>query len=172
MRQPANQVAKIFDTGGVKPVGGFVQNHQLGIVQQRLRHAQPLFHTQRIGLELIADARLHPHHFHHAVDLGAIGAARVGLQQQIVVAGQIFVHIRMLNDAADMCHGGGEIVLHRMTVNEDAAAVHMQQPEDDFDGGGFTGAVGAQKAEYFARFHRKAEILHYRVRPEGFADML
>jgi ATPase subunit of ABC transporter with duplicated ATPase domains len=40
------------------------------------------------------------------------------------------------------------------------AFVGTQQAGEHGDGGGLTGAIGAEKAEYLARFHGKADSLY------------
>lgn len=93
MRQMAQQIAHLLDTGGIQAVGGFVQDHDLRLVEQRLRDPQTLLHPQGIGFELFPDTHLHTHHLHRLVHLLRSHAAGTGLDHQIVISRQIRIHI-------------------------------------------------------------------------------
>lgn len=157
---------------GIQAVGGFVQNHDLGIMEQGLGHAEALFHAQRIGFEFVLYAGLHPHRLHHLVDAGRIHAAGPGLDHQIVIARQVAVHIRVFHNAADAFHRFLEIGGNVVAVDQDAAAVDGEQPQNHLDGGGFTGAVGTEKAEDFPFLYRKGDVFHHRAAAEGLAYLV
>ena len=172
MRQMGKQVAEIFDARRIESVSRFVENHNFRVVQQRLRHAEPLFHTEGIRFELFLDAVLHAHHLYGFADTFFVDAAGTRVQPQIFIPGQVRIHIRVFHNAADAVHRGLEIPFDVMAHHLNGTAVRGEQAEDHFDSGGFAGAVGAEKTENLAGLYREADILHHHAFAEGFADVL
>ena len=87
---------------------------------------------------------------------------------------ELVEHFALHIDAAFLGHIAEPHVLphDRAAVPFGAAGVAFHNAEDDADRGRLAGAVGADKPEHAAVLHRKAEIVHRRLFPEGFGDML
>ena len=141
-------------------------------MQQRLCHAEPLLHAQRVAFELFPDAHLHPYQLRHLLHPAFRHAAGPGVNQQIVVAGKVTVHIRIFHNAADMPHGLFEIRFDIVAVHQNGAAVDGQQAENHFDGGGFPRAVGAEEPKDFPLLNGKGHVLHHRTGAEALAHVL
>ncbi len=56
----AHQVAHLDDARRIEAVGWLVQHQQVGVLQQRHRHAQTLLHAERVGLDAVLVATLQP----------------------------------------------------------------------------------------------------------------
>ena len=100
---PPDQVEHVVAAGGVETVGGLVEQHQLGVVDQRLRELDPLLHAggvaahrpvallvepdvaQDVGRPLAGGGRRQPRHPGH-VD-AELGGGHVG--RQAVVLGHV-----------------------------------------------------------------------------------
>jgi nucleotide-binding universal stress UspA family protein len=91
----------LADPRRIEPVGRLVEDHQLGLRQQRRRHAQPLFHSQRVGTDQIISAVAQLHLLKHLVDPCAIKPPQTGQHLKVAPARQRWVERRRLDQRPD-----------------------------------------------------------------------
>ena len=66
--QPLDDLAHLHAADGIQTTGGFVQQEQVRIVDQRLGQAHPLLHALGIGADRTATHPFQFHQFEQAVD--------------------------------------------------------------------------------------------------------
>ena len=142
-----DEIAHLLDAGGVETVGGFVQNQQLGISQQRLCDSETLAHTQRILLHLPAAAVGQLHDLQNPVDIPLRDVFQLCQNLQIFLPGQMAVAGGGLDERAGLPQQRQPVLLrHGLSQKADASAVRLHQPQQHFHGGGFSCAVWADEA--------------------------
>ena len=139
-----------------------VEDQEPGIMQQRSRDEDALLHA--LGVE--RDGRVAPgleaekreELVGLEVDEGLGQLAQAANELQIFEAGEMGVDVRFLRHVAE----GGAIALEveadALAFEEDLPGIGFEQAGDDFDGGGFTGAVGADVADDLAARMRKLTL--------------
>ena len=134
--------------------GGFAQDQQARLVNQRPRDHQTALHAARepprLGPAVLPDAEL--------LEV-ALGFLPCDTRGDAVVAGLVDddlldrfegIEIEFLRHRTEQRLGGNEIAVYRMTENRNPALGLVDQPGDDADAGRFARAIGAQQREKIA----------------------
>ena len=160
--QRQNQVLDLLAAERVKPGGRFVENQEFGVVDHRLRQADPARHALRVLADAAAAGMRHPDHVEQLIDpLFAIGARQVEERPEKVerlLGGQVFVQIRLLRQIADLPLG-----LHRAgraTEHVQNAAGRIEQAQQHLDRGRLAGAVRPQKPDHLSGFDGERDVIH------------
>ena len=133
---------------------GFVEDEELGIVQQGGGDEDALLHA--LGVE--RDGRVAPgfeaeegeEAVGFEVDEGFGHVAQAADQLEVLEAGEMGVDVGLFGDVAEGGAVGLEVVADALAVEEHLAVVGLEEAGDDFDGGGFAGAVGSEVADDLA----------------------
>lgn len=160
--QLPDQIPDLDDLDGVQAHGGFVQDHHLGVAQQGLGNANPLFVAlgQVLDQPVLYALDLRDLHGVLELPLPVLPADALGLghEAQIFQRGHIQVKGRLLRQVADERLGLGRLVKNIVAVDPHGALRGGQAAGHDIHGGGFPGSVWPQKAVDLPRFHRQAQI--------------
>ena len=150
-RQPANQQAHVAHAPRVKPGGGFVEQQQLGLAQQRRGDPKALAHAVRVAADAIPGAVGELDGVQGGVDPPArVAAVERGQQLQVAPPGQVRVERRRLDEAGharERADGHLRVApeqAHRSLRRPDQAEHHPQR-------GGLPGAVGPEVSVDVAR---------------------
>ncbi len=81
------------------------------------------------------------------------------VEGEIFADGQIGVQTEILRHVADVFSDRFRIFTNVNTQNRGVPAGERQQAREHFDDGGFSAAVGAEKAEDFAFFNAEADVV-------------
>ena len=79
-------VADLADAGRVEPVGGLVEDQQLGFLQQGRGDREPLLHAEGVGLVAVAVPPGQAHRLERPVDAAGAGADGAGQQGEVLAA--------------------------------------------------------------------------------------
>ncbi len=155
--QAANQLPGLDNLLGIEPGGGFIENEDLGIVDDRLGQPDPL----AIPFRELAD-QLGPDVGHGAA-LGdftdAAGDIGSGNAFQPADEGQVFVHFHFriqrgrFGQVSDALLDFERVFQYVETGYTGRPGGGRQKAGQDAHGGGFAGAVGSQEADDASLFH-------------------
>ena len=95
--QTGDQLADLVDAGGVQPVGGLVQDEELGLSQQGHGQTQPLLHAQGIGPRLLAGGVGQAHGIQGLVDAGCAQMLDPAHDVEVLPSGQVTVEGGLLD---------------------------------------------------------------------------
>ncbi len=84
--EPQDQVPQFMDALRVQPFGGFVEQDQVGLRQERLRQREPLAHPVAVHAHGIVDAFFQADEADRLLDLGIREAARVAREDPQVAS--------------------------------------------------------------------------------------
>ena len=165
-----------FDSGfGVQSIGGFIEDENFGIVQQRPSDPDPLLHAVAEALDV---AVLHVGgvgRFHALLDPGLARFAwdtedgseeiQVLMDPHVVVRTELVGHItdELLDfrgvlaaiDSSDGCRTGGR----------------FGKPDEDYDRCCFAGSVGSDKPQDLASLHMELKIVQGGESTVGFGQV-
>ena len=167
--QFVDQFTDLDHLRGVKADGGFVQDDDLRVAEQRGGQA----HALAVALGQVADqAAAHAGQagaLARAGDIGGAGgsfALALELCDKIEIFLHRHVHIkrRDLGHIADAGLGGPGLLLDVMAVDNDGAARRRKVAGDHVHGGGFARAVGPEQAVDAAVLHREADVIDRHMR--------
>ncbi len=119
-RNAPDQYPHLGDAGRVEPVGRFVEDQQIGVLQQRSGDGESLTHAQRVGAERVLVAVLEVDDLEDPIDLGPRDPSHRGEQLQVLAPGEVREHLRTLDDGADSWRNS--IELRRCIDAEDTTA--------------------------------------------------
>ena len=152
---------QIIQTGG-----GLVQNNDLRLYRQHgsQRHQLPLPPGEGEGLLLPGEAESLQHLIGPGFDAVFIQILPDGPEPE----GDFLPHgvpadllVRILEQEAHPAGSLADAADRRiLSVDEHAPGGRLQEPVDQLDGGGFSGAVRAEDGDKLAGLNRKGEILH------------
>ncbi|OPZ23512.1 MAG: hypothetical protein BWZ02_03186 [Lentisphaerae bacterium ADurb.BinA184] len=155
--EEADDVLDLTAADGVEARGGFIEDDQLGVVDKGLGEADATGHA--LG-ELADGAVAGGAEADHFEELpGAFGAfvgmdAEEGAEEiKRLGGGQVAVEVGFLGKVADAAFGLD--VAGGLAKDDELAARGVEQAEEELDGGGFAGAVGAEQAEDLAAGDRE-----------------
>ena len=97
----ADQPAHVAHPGGVEAIGRLVQDHQLRVLQERGRDAEPLLHPQGVRREPVPRAFGEVDQLQHLVDLLSRHFGVLGQQTQVVQAGEVRIERGRLDHRPD-----------------------------------------------------------------------
>ena len=162
LAQGLDQGADLDDLLGVQAHGGLIQDHHLRVPQQSLGDAHPL--AVALG-EVLNEAVRHIGdlgHLHDPADLlrqglvlDSLGPAHEG---QVLPGRPVQVQRRLLRQVADKALGLLRLLEDVVAVDADLPLAGGQAPGHDVHGGGFSRAVGTQKAVDLALLDGEGQI--------------
>jgi len=133
-------------------------------VEQGARHGQLLLHAAAPGADVIAaavvQAKALQQFFRARPALRGIHVPHAAVKLQVILGGQALVQAGVLQQRAalfaDLVTTGAGIQAKHLG----APGGRLQQTQQQANGGGFSGAVGAEKAEHDAGGYFKADSVH------------
>ena len=154
---------------GIHARGWLVQYQQLRIVDQRVRQAQPLLHAARqrihIGVLFVAQVHKVQQLRSHARALGLAKAVAPGVKIQVFPAFQMVVHAEEVGHIPHQLPYPAGVFGHVHAVDHRRARGRREQRGQDAHGGGFSGAVGADKAVQLAVADAHGKMVERREMP-------
>ena len=145
----------------VHPGGGFIQNQQPGLVDQRPGDHQAALHAagQRSGqfVAAVPEVQGLQVFLRPPLGLGARNAVIAGLVDQNVPALLEHVDVDFLGNHADAGLGGLPLAVQVVTEYRYVAGGLVDQRGDDSDGGGLARAIGTQQREKVALPHGQVD---------------
>ena len=148
---------------GVEAERGFVEEEDVGVVEQTAGDFETAFHAAGVAFGEVVAAVPKLDDFQKLLNAGA--AERAGdvvedaVKFHVFESGQFVVDAGILEDDAEGLTdlvGLGERI---EPVHGDFPGVGFEQGGEHFDGGGFAGAVGSEKAEYFPFLDGEGNII-------------
>lgn len=168
-------VADVAAADGVDAIGGFVEEDEVGVVDEGLGEADALHHAFGVGANFAISIGGHAdgiEKFARAALAGfAIDAGESGKEFQSLAAGQVAGEAVVFGEVADVAEGG--FVADGVIEEGAFGAGGADDGHHDFDESGFARAVGAEEAEDFAAADAHfdaAECLHFAT--IGFGDVV
>ncbi len=147
----------------IEAISGFVKNQHFGIVQERLRQAGAMTISLGKGIDRLFRHVLQETGFDRALDCLVLGVAaeiaHISTKFQEPDDGHVVVERSRLWQVADFLFGEVRFIDNRMPANLGIARAGGDEAGDHAHGGGFACAVGPQKAENFAGFDRKGQVV-------------
>jgi len=152
----AQQVFDHLGIHGVQRAEGFINNHELRLMHQRGNELRLLLHAFAQLFDLLFAVLCQV----KALQPGADALLRFGGREplegrqvdQHPVQPLVLVQAAFFGQVANAVFLG---LVHRAAQHGHAAGIGLEDVENDADGGGFSGAVGAQQAKDFAGVHLK-----------------
>ena len=150
--QALDDLADFHAAERVEAAGGFVQNQQIGIVDERLCQADALLHAFGIGFNRAFAGGFEFHQLQQLVNapvrLRPGDAENFRVKAQQLLGGEKFVVVGHLRQVADALAGDG--LAHVNAEQARPTAGRRHETEQDVHRGGLAGAVRAEEAEDFA----------------------
>ena len=175
---PAGQLAEdVFDKPGafwIEADGGFVEDEQGRVMDERARKGGLLLHPVREGVDQIVgvafEAKQAEQFSSAASSPVAVHAIQVGDKLQEFHRGQFFVQQRRVGDEAEQFFGLERLSLHVIPANFDLTTGGLEQADDDFECGRFPRPVGTEQAEDFPAGNGEVEVFDSVVGTVGFVN--
>jgi hypothetical protein len=166
LRQLPDQPAHLAHLGRVEPVGRLVEDDDIGIVQNRLRHADPLAVAARERLDpgggLLGQRRAPDRPGDRRIALGAGHAAEIGVIGQEVDHRHLGPDRAVFRQIADPRLDRPGIPAHLEIVDADRARGRLQIAGQHLHDRALAGAVVAQKADDLALGDLETDPVHGR----------
>jgi hypothetical protein len=165
------------DALGVEAVDRLVEDHRVGVAEQRRGDAEPLAHAEGEAAGPPAGHLAQAHRVDHLVHPGAADAAGLGDRQQVVVGAAARVDRAGIQQRADLAERR-RVPAVRLAVDGHRPACRRVQPEDHPHGGRLAGAVRPEEAGDHARPHREAQVVDRQLaaipfgQPVGFDHLV
>ncbi len=161
----AQEVADVVFGDDIEADGGLVEKEEWRIVQERSGEvaahafAEGKFADWRV--QVIADVENGVEMFHARVEIALRDVVNAAEKLEGFDYGDVPPELGALaEDDADRFHVLAALAVGNVAVDEDFAAGGNQDAGEHFDGGGFSGAVGADVADHFAAFDCEADAIH------------
>src|SRR6266508_3053185 len=157
--EQAHEPPDLADAGRIQPVGGLVENQQVGIAQKRLGDPEALAHAERVRSDPVVQPLLERHELRELQNSPG-GAVRQHPSEmlQVLAPGQVVVAIGRLYAGADVPPRLRKIAREIEDANADPAAIGARQAHEHADRRRLARAVGAQKAEDLAGIELEGNI--------------
>src|SRR5262249_41953591 len=159
-----DQPAHFDDLNRVQAAGGFVEDQQGGIVDQRLRNPEPsAVAVRKRGDQLavrLAERGLLFHLFKSGTQVLGADPAQLGDERKVPAHRHLAVERRIIGKKADALTNLVRIFHHIVAVDLDAPGGRQQHAAEHLQGGGLARSVQAQKADHFALGDLEVEILN------------
>ena len=170
-----DQITDLNNLLRVKSDGGFIEDQNLGIAENRLCQTNPL----AVALGQVADQSatdiLYPCHLHHAFDL--LSALLRGHFFQFCRKKQIFFHRHLgvegwnFRQVSDLSLCLLRLPLDIFSINCHRSLGWRQIAGYHVHCRGFSGAVWSQKTVNLSLFHAKRQVIHRRVITVSFGKI-
>lgn len=155
-----HEVADLAGAEGVNAGGGFVEEEEVGVVEEGLGQADALEHAFGVGAEASVSSGAEIDEIEELLDAGGEAWAGHAGEAAVVVedfaSGEEVGEIRVFREEAEAVaggHGAGGVA-----EDGGGAAGGGGKAEEEFHGGAFAGAVGAEEAEDLAGLDREMEV--------------
>src|ERR1700677_1074850 len=148
----------------VKPHRRLVEEQHPRRVQQATRDLQPALHTARVGGDHATPPVPQPHHLEHLPQprrerrLGH--PVQVGVETEVLLAGQVAVQGGVLKHQADVAANGVPFPDDVVTRHPGGTRGRVRQGAQDLNRGGLARAVRPEKAEGLARGSLEVDASH------------
>ena len=143
----------------IEAAGRFIENQQIGIVDERLREADALLHSFGIGFDGTFAGLLQFDQLEQLVNafvrFRSRQAENARVKPEQFLGGEKFVVIGHFRQIADALAGDGLAHVNAEKIRRAAGGRH--EAEQDIDGRGFARAVRPEKTENFADIHLQIE---------------
>jgi hypothetical protein len=157
---------KIFEEAGgddIETGERLIENEELGVVNERSGDEDALAHSLGVGRDGRVLPRLKVEQTEEAFGFPLndrfLETAEAAHELEVFEAREVSVKVGFFRDVAEDAAKGDHIVVNILTVEKNATVVGTQQAGDDFDGSGFAGAIGSEKADDFAGSDLEADVL-------------
>src|SRR5688572_24714952 len=148
---------------GVNADGGLIKDEQVGVVEEGCTDVEPALHTATEAGDGFAGAVGEAGKAEGCVDALAEGVAAETIEgaKETEVADriQLLVEGQVLGDVADALFDGTGVASDLLAVDEDLAGIGANDAADHGDGGGLSGAVGAEEAETLSFGDGEADVV-------------
>ena len=158
--QAGDDAADIAGDVRVQAARRFIQEQDLGLVEQRPGDQHPLLHAVRVFLDLIAGALGQPNLGQHLVHAGFLDPVEAGIENQVLTGRHALIDILAIEHHADPG-------LELLAFSDNIIAGYFrrpggwqQLPGQHADGGGLACAVGTQETKDLTGFHAEADPIH------------
>ncbi len=160
----------------IEPVGWLVENEDGGIVDDRLRETGAMAKTFRERLDTLVQNGAEETHLDYALDrarfLRPAKTAQLGGEVEETAHRHVGVGGRVLGQVTDQAFGRDRVALDVVATYADLAGGRRDEAGDHPHGGGFAGAVGAEKPEHLPAFDAERNVVHRPLCAEIFAQIL
>jgi len=164
LSQFADQLSDLHDLVGIESTGGLIEDQDFGIMKDGLRQAHPLFVTLGESPDALIE-----HSFQTAVVDHIVQPLKIAAFGHLSEGGDVgqklhHAHFRvegiMLRKVSDPGAGGNGIGKNTLSVQLDGSLLGLQKAHHHSHSGGFSGSVGTQKADNFARVDGETDLVH------------
>ena len=144
-----------FDAGaGVEAAGGFVEQENLGSCRRTRARRKPLLHAfgecVDHGVALVGEVRKVQHIVDDLFAFGAVDVVGGGEEFEVFLHDHVFVGAEGIGHVADERADFPDLIPDDVVADAGLAPGGLEKRGEDFDGGGFARAVGADEAEAVA----------------------
>ncbi len=160
--QKADDFPEPFAGERIDAAGRFVEEEDVGQVDHGAGEGDPLFEADR---QFVGHAVLEAGEADHVEEFGGgedgvvLFAVNTAVEFQVFMDFQVAVEGEFLRHVADPVFEAVSLAPDMITGDEGVAAGGVQNAEEHFDGGGFSGPVGAEEAEDFAGVDVEADVI-------------
>ena len=160
LREVNQQLPDFSDALGIQAIGGFIENEQLGLRQQRLCQAQPLPHAVRVNSHfvILTARQVHPTQ-HLAVSMRRNVTCQAGEDPQIFKSGEIVVESGRVNNRSHLAQGLFSMLRNFVSEERDLAG-GLASPTP----------VASELSCFFQRHSGPGTRRHRPAEPEAKAD--
>jgi hypothetical protein len=170
-----NEIFDFAAADGVEAGGGFIEDDEFRVIDEGLGEADTALHALGEFPDEAAVDIIEADHFEElcatAVAFGGGQVEEAAEEVDGFPGVEVAVEVGFLGEVTDSAFSGD--VSGGVTEYFDMAAGGVEEPEEHFDRGRFTGAVGAEEAEDFAAADFEVDVIDgagFRAAPEVLED--
>ena len=164
------QAAHPAHTDWVKPVGGLVEDEQLGIAEERVGDPETLTHTERVlGNALAGRVCVQVNELEHLIHARLRDPEQLRGDGERLAAAAALMHGRGVDEHPDMASGVGDLGVGT-AEHRRAAGRRMGQPAEQLQCRGFAGPIRPQEPGDRARGAGERDVLHGRAVAIAFGE--
>ena len=143
---------------GVEAVRGLVEDQEARLAKQSRRDRDPLPHAEGVRTGTTAGVAAHPDLGQDGLEPVGVHACSCGGDGEVLASGPGGVQAVGVEDDADLLGRALELPV-RHAEDEGVSGVRGDEAEQDADGRGLAGAVGAQEARDASRTDGEADVV-------------
>jgi hypothetical protein len=162
--ESASPLADLVDARGVEPVGGLVEDQQVGVLEQGPGDGQPLLHAEGVGAEAVPAPRAETHLVQHLRHPGRRRADPLGEEGEVLAPRERGEEPGLLDDRADPADHLGQRPRNGLVEEPHLTRVGADQPEQHPDRRRLARAVGPEEAVDAAARHLEVQSFHGHLR--------